>query len=510
MVIDRRKWKKKIGINIWVLILSLCFTACSPRHTGSSVPDQSTDPTEESELSGELIDDAGESEPVPTETPDKPGVTDETSAESLTELPAGISTEEVTEPEPTEPPLTAEQQSLIDEADRLAASYDYDAAMALIESHEGFAEVSAMTEALVRYENQKAAAVKWERITEITHVFYHSLIVDPALAFDGDEDEYNYNRVMTTVEEFKKIMREMYDRGYVLVSIHDIAHMEVQADGSEVMVPGEIWLPEGKIPYVLSVDDPSYYHYMEGDGFANRLVIDEKGNVVCEYVQLDGTVVYGDFDVMPLVDRFVEAHPDASYRGAKGILALTGYHGVLGYRTDPAYQNYQGLDAGQQAWLNAHPDFDYEQEIEEAKRVAEALKASGWEFASHSYGHRNYRDISMHDLMWDSNTWRNTVESIIGETDILIYAYGADINGTSPYTAENERFMYLKEMGFDYFCNVDANRYFVQLGDNYLRQGRRNLDGIRMWQAISGQKDWLSDLFDAGAVFDPERPTPVR
>lgn len=70
--------------------------------------------------------------------------------------------------------------------------------------------------------------------------------------------------------------------------------------------------------------------------------------------------------------------------------------------------------------------------------------------------------------------------------------------------------MYLKEMGFDYFCNVDANRYFVQLGDNYLRQGRRNLDGIRMWQAISGQKDWLSDLFDAGAVFDPERPTPVR
>lgn len=508
-MIHERKRRKQIGINIGILILSLCLTSCGTLHTNGPVSKQPTGTIEERELSGELTGDTGESEPIPAESLNEPDNTGEMSAELPTELSIEHSTEEMTEPEPTEPSLTDEQAALIEAADRLAAGYDYDGAMALIESCEGFAEVSAMAEALVRYENQKAAAVKWESIEEITHVFYHSLIVDPALAFDGDEDEYNYNRVMTTVEEFKKIMQEMYDRGYVLVSIHDIAHMEVQADGSEVMVPGEIWLPEGKIPYVLSVDDPNYYHYMEGDGFASKLVIDENGNVVCEYIQPDGTVVYGDFDVMPLVDRFVEEYPDASYRGAKGILALTGYHGVLGYRTDPAYQNYQGLDAGQQAWLAAHPEFDYEQEITEAKRVAEALKASGWEFASHSYGHRNYRDISMHDLMWDSNTWRNTVASIIGETDILIYAYGADINGTSPYTAENERFMYLKEMGFDYFCNVDANRYWVQLGDDYLRQGRRNLDGIRMWQAISGQKDWLSDLFDAGEVFDPERPTPV-
>lgn len=418
-------------------------------------------------------------------------------------------TEASTEPT-TAPELTAKQQSLIDEADHLAAGYDYDAAMALIEAYEGFSEIPPMMEALVRYENQKAAAVKWEPITEITHVFYHSLIADTALAFDGDADEYNYNRVMTTVEEFKKIMQEMYDRGYVLVSMHDIAHIEVQADGTEVMVPGEIYLPEGKIPYVLSVDDPSYYHYMEGDGFATRLVIDEDGKVVCEYIEPDGTVITGAFDVMPLVDQFVEKHPDASYRGAKGILALTGYNGVLGYRTDPAYQNHQGLDASQQAWLNAHPDFDYEGECAEAKRVAEALREAGWEFASHSYGHRNYGTISYYDLVWDSNTWEDTVESIIGETDILIYAYGADIAGTSPYTAENEKFVYLKSLGFDYFCNVDANRYWVQLGSNYLRQGRRNLDGIRMWQAVSGQKDWLSDLFDAKEVFDPARPTPVR
>ena len=205
-MIDTRRWRKPLRINIAALVLCLCLTACSIRQTGGSLPDESTDTTEESELSGELIDDTGESEPVPTETPGKPGVTAETSTESFTEPPAETSTEEMTEPEPTEPPLTDAQVALIEEADRLAAGYDYDAAMALIQTHEGFAEVSAMTEALVRYENRKAATVKWESIEEITHVFYHSLIVDPVLAFDGDEDEYNYNRVMTTVEEFKKIM----------------------------------------------------------------------------------------------------------------------------------------------------------------------------------------------------------------------------------------------------------------------------------------------------------------
>ena len=37
--------------------------------------------------------------------------------------------------------------------------------------------------------------------------------------------------------------------------------------------------------------------------------------------------------MVPLIDAFVKKHPDFSYRGAKGTLALTGYNGVLGYRT---------------------------------------------------------------------------------------------------------------------------------------------------------------------------------
>ena len=33
----------------------------------------------------------------------------------------------------------------------------------------------------------------------------------------------DYNYVMTTVDEFCRILEEMYTRGYVLVSIYDVA-----------------------------------------------------------------------------------------------------------------------------------------------------------------------------------------------------------------------------------------------------------------------------------------------
>ena len=77
-----------------------------------------------------------------------------------------------------------------------------------------------------------------------------------------------------------------------------------------------------------------------------------------------------------------------------------------------------------------------------------------------------------------------------------------------------ERFRYLHSKGFRYFCNVDSAQYWVQLGSDHLRQGRRNLDGYRMWMDIEAGTDSskrkLDDLFHAEDVFDPARPTPVE
>mgnify|MGYP000753760085 FL=1 len=80
---------------------------------------------------------------------------------------------------------------------------------------------------------------------------------------------------MTTIEEFKDIMQSMYDKGYVLISLHKIAKMETQPDGTMQMVQQPIYLPRGKKPFVLSEDDVCYYEYMTGTGFATKLCLDE-------------------------------------------------------------------------------------------------------------------------------------------------------------------------------------------------------------------------------------------
>ena len=40
--------------------------------------------------------------------------------------------------------------------------------------------------------------------------------------------------------------------------------------------------------------------------------------------------------------------------------ALTGYDGILGYRTDGDYKTREDLTDDQVAWLDAHPDFDWD------------------------------------------------------------------------------------------------------------------------------------------------------
>jgi hypothetical protein len=306
---------------------------------------------------------------------------------------------------------------------------------------------------------------------------------------------------MTTISEFNKIIESMYEKGYVMVSPHDMATMD--SDGT--MSRGSILLPPGKIPFVLSQDDVSYYHYMLDDGFASRLIVDENGAIKAEYVEDDGSVSIGDYDMVPLIDTFVKEHPDFSYHGRKGILAMTGYNGVLGYRTDSAYRTGENLQDNQKEFLEENPDFDYGKEVLQAKSVAEAMKAEGWEFASHTWGHKNVSSSSLEELQADNDRWMANVAPILGTTDMIIFAFGADIGGWDEYTEDNAKYAYYKSSGYNYYMNVDSNQYWVQITGQYFRQGRRNLDGYRMYY----NPEMLEDLFDVSEVWDSDRPTPV-
>ncbi|MCR5718747.1 MAG: polysaccharide deacetylase family protein [Oscillospiraceae bacterium] len=327
--------------------------------------------------------------------------------------------------------------------------------------------------------------VRVEDPAETPHIFFHSLIYDPDLAFDNDGEDDGYNIYMTTVQEFRTILDQLYENDYVLVRQHDIA-----TETEDGFVPGDIYLPEGKKPVIISQDDVNYYNYMTGDGFATRLVV-RNGKVVCEYTD-KGKTMTGAYDLVPILDEFVEAHPDFSYNGAKAVIAVTGYEGVFGYR---AVDN---------------PDSpDFEKECKEASAVADALRNSGYEIASHSYGHINFTKSSYSTIEYDTNRWEERIGSVVGGSDILIYPYGADITSNIYHDAyeDTEKFRLLYNHGFRYFLNVDNTQdAWVQLNTRYVRQARRNLDGFRLYYYPEKMKDLMRH---PEAVLDDHRPQPV-
>lgn len=422
---------------------------------------------------------------------------------------------------PTEETTTKRQYSsdeLLAEAQRIAAMYDYDTAISMLTSSAEYETNAEYKSAVEEFTAEKSHLVKWADNTQITHIFFHTLIVDNQLAFSDRDMAGNYNTVMTTIPEFNAIIQSMYDKGYVMVSLHDVAKMVPQADGSMVMTYQPIYLPAGKIPFVLSQDDVSYYQYMDGDGYPDRLVVTADGKIKNEMRVAGGQTVTGSFDMVPLIDDFVEEHPDFSYRGAKGVIALTGYEGVLGYRTS---DYHYGPDCAANDPKYQSPNPNIETDKATAKHVADVMKAEGWEFATHGWGHIAMGANRAYDgFVWDLDLWINEVTPIIGPTDIIIYPKGDDIGSFRMYTDTErqtelavQKYNYAKSRGFNYFCNVDGSTpYWVQLSPEYLRMARINADGQALYEAVVDYRNKLSHIFtndEIRAIFDPDRPTPV-
>lgn len=383
-----------------------------------------------------------------------------------------------------------ERDELIKQADHLVLGYYYEEAIDLIKSYQGsegdYKVYPVLVSTIARYEAMIKDLVPFGGVytstSQINHIFFHSLIVDSAKAFDKDYDAVGYNMYMTTVLEFNNMMQKMYEDNYVLVSVYDITEEVTLEDGTKRYKEKEILLPKGKKPFVLSQDDVNYYEYMDRDGFASRIIVGEDGKPTCEMILEDGSVVTGDFDMVPIIDTFVEEHPDFSYRGAKGILAITGYEGTLGYRT------------------NNPNSPTYEQDKETVKKVAEALRANGWEFASHSWGHKNMQTNSYQALKQDMNRWFDEVGSLIGPTELLIFPFGIDIETTmGPY--KSDKYKYLSDKGFRYYMGVYKDPW-MQINKDYVRMTRRPLDG----QAMLQFPERLADLFNVDEIIDPARP----
>ncbi|MCL1940558.1 MAG: hypothetical protein FWG09_01340 [Synergistaceae bacterium] len=380
----------------------------------------------------------------------------------------------------------SEREEMLLKADKLSRGHFYDEALEILRSlpaieppdpDEGF--VKAKIDVI---ERAKASLIKYSG--PIHHVFFHSLIIYPELAFDkkrGSSPE-GYNMWMTTVSEFKKMLPLLRDGNYILYNLTDF----IESDDlkPEKVKLKDIILPPGKIPLVISIDDVSYYEYMKLDGFATRLVVSDDGRVYTQVTTPEGeTELTRDGDVMPILDDFVDENPEFSWRGAKGTIALTGFQGALGYRI----------------W-SKNTDEENAIATAQAKIVADALKSNGWLFACHSYGHSAFfRDGSMTlaKLKADTEKWKKTIEPVTGETNLYISPYGV-----SMIFNPNAYSKYLVQSGFNVLCHVGERKEIYHHG-SYIAMPRLDLDGFKM---IKGKRAISKYYFDPDIVLDPARP----
>ncbi len=311
---------------------------------------------------------------------------------------------------------------------------------------------------------------------EIEHLFFHPAIAFPELAFDGDQYSEGFQNWFVTVPEIKRILESLYGRGYVLINYDDFT--EVNAEGDVVRKP--LLLPKGKKPVILSIDNVNYYTYMRGNGAVDKLIVDEHGDVATYTVLSSGqTVVSRDNEIIPILDEFVRTHPDFSLDGAKGYIGLTGYEGVLGYRTDK--------DSPVSA-----------SEIAQVQPVIDALRADGWRFACNSYAHFGAGSQTYESLAQDTARWFDEVKPLVGDVDVYLYPFGEYIP-----PEQQEKYDMLHDYGIRILVGVGPDPYFRFDGRTLTTQ-RRRVDGLQ----LRTQQAMNAKFYDADAVYDREGRDP--
>ena len=413
--------------------------------------------------------------------------------------------------EPVETPKMAEKRKLLEEseseeatlqeylsqAEALAQGYNFEEAISVLNQIPlALARDQRVSDARERYEKGDSNLVNWVD-GDIPHLCFPTLIYDTTMAFDGDDRASDYNTTMVTCDEFSAILQSLYDSGYILIDIHTIAEMVTDERGTSSMEEQKLKLPEGKRPIILSQDNVNYSNVRNGDGIATKLVLDQDGKVKAQYTDSEGHDVAGDYDFIPILDSFIEKHPDFSFRGARGIVSVSGSEGVFGYRISSAAEEgsaEEGAVQGQDASIQSAGGSAANQD-DTVSAIASALRAEGWSIACAGWSHNYMNDMSLESFSAEIDNWLKYVGSLTGPADILFYPYGAEVE------YPGEKLNYLLDHGFHYLCGLWGDTDFREMGDLYMRMTRRFVDGYTLINAPV----YFTSFFDASSIRDDDR-----
>ena len=383
----------------------------------------------------------------------------------------------------------AKREDVLEESRTLFTGYFYDEAISLLNADEDIinhetqsleAEIKTAQSNLVRFEG------------DVKHIFFHSLILYPEVLFPNRSTPTGgINEGFAFQSELFLILPQLLERGYILYNINDI----FSKDSNGIMRQNDIYLPPGKKPLILSIDDPSYHYGQRfvsniggtggfdrtqrpAVGLANRVVRDEFGELATEVITPQReTILTYDGDVHIVVDAFVKEHPEFSFRGSKGIIAATGYMGIFGYDL---------------------PDLRNEEIRQEVIAICDKFKENGWLFASHSYSHNRTGfwgpESNPGNIRWDIKRWREEIEPLVGKTNIFIAPFG--------YLLRGEGMNVILDNDFDIYCTVDFNQP-INVHNSHAVMGRIEIGGYSLNRYVNTLN---RDFFDVASVKAPNRP----
>lgn len=386
------------------------------------------------------------------------------------------------------------------QVESLVTGYDYQGAIDLLNeylngyngSNNTFREQAvAKQAALVNEQNQ---LVELKDVTTIPNLSFHVLMADASRACNKDVSGADmaglYNKNFVSVEEFSRILNQLYSSNYVLVDFDSFVYKATGVDGNDEFGAKSIYLPQGKKPVMITETMVNYFEYMvdpdkdgtldgTGHGFANKLVLDENGDIKAAYVDANGQSLVGNYDLVPVLESFIQEHPDFVYQGARAILAVSGTEGVFGYRTNTSYVSRFG-----QAF--------YDNEVIEAKKVVAALREKGYTIASYTYSNQAYRSMTTLQIQAEVTNWTNQITPVLGEADTMVFARASDIESYSGTT-----FDVLYRSGIRYFLNSGSSPR-VDINKTFVRQTRLMVTG----ETLAWYSSQFTSYFDSNVVLD--------
>lgn len=388
--------------------------------------------------------------------------------------------------------LDAQVDFLLKQAETLAMGFDYEGAISTLEGFTGTsADYPIIDQRIQQYKTSLSEMIVWEDVSKIPNLSFQQLIADPSRAFKHEKYGSSLNMNFITIDEFSEIIQQLYDNNYILISLDDIT------DGVK---PISLKLPKEKKPVILTQTQVNFYTYLTdsnkdylpdagGAGFASKLIVDANGNLACEMVTASGETVTGAYDAVPILEAFIQTHPDFSYKGARAILAVTGYDGLFGYRTTGDAEIRMTVD-------------EYQKEVDGATEITKALRDAGYEIACYTYENAAYGSYTIDKLEFDLEQWNVEVSPILGVVKTLVFARNSDI-ATSDTVYSGEKFDMLSQYGFTHYLGFAKGTPWIDAQANYFRQGRILLTGSN----LAHKADWFSGILNPSAILDPSRGT---